>query len=220
MVAMQLRGGRANFNVRMGYTGESSIEYSGLTPARFQTGTMPNSNGSAFNFERAIADGNFRLFSAPDGTRVLRFALDENAISSQVNEVPTDTDVDLFVYSCLRFTCSPLRSSESVGSNEDVILVNPAPRSGENGDFYMVIPYLANATGVDSLDYSLSFWIANDPIDSTTRITAPTRAIEGRFNNVRISTRNLEPGVPHVGAVTFYDEQGTAQATTVVEVIH
>jgi hypothetical protein len=60
-------------------------------------------------------------------------------------------------------------------------------------------------------------WVAVGA-QSSTRISGSRRAIDGRFNNIRITTRGLAPGTPYMGGVTFFNEEGEAQGTTVLEV--
>jgi hypothetical protein len=43
------------------------------------------------------------------------------------------------------------------------------------------------------------------------------RAIQGRFNYTTIMTRGLPTGTTYMGAVTYYNEEGEAQGTTVLE---
>ena len=45
------------------------------------------------------------------------------------------------------------------------------------------------------------------------------RAVDGRLNNVNITTRGMESGLPYLGTVTFFDGEGVNQGTTLVEAI-
>lgn len=211
-VSLTLNRGRASFPVQMLYSGATSIDYTGLTPGGVVRGTAVNANGGAFDFATIVRQRSFHLFAVPEGTKVARFSLRDALVNVE------GADVDLHVWNCIAFSCLPVESSTNAGSNEDIILVNPDPRNGVGGNVYLLAIHAFNAGDAATVNYTVPVWIA-DGVESTTSIATSTRAINGRFNHVRVTTRGLETGVLHMGAVTFYDENGEAQGTTVIEAV-
>ena len=67
-----------------------------------------------------------------------------------------------------------------------------------------------------STDYTMVGWIA-DQAESTTRVMSSRRAIKGRFNYTTIMTRGLPTGTTYMGAVTYFNGEGEAEGTTVLE---
>jgi hypothetical protein len=59
-------------------------------------------------------------------------------------------------------------------------------------------------------------WVA-DKAESATRIMTSRNAIKGRFNYTTISSRGLAPGMIYMGAVTYYNADGKAEGTAVLE---
>ncbi|MEI8648807.1 hypothetical protein P4S73_14440 [Paraglaciecola sp. Hal342] len=64
-------------------------------------------------------------------------------------------------------------------------MTNPAP-----ADFYIAWVHGWSLAGAETTDYTMLGWIA-DQAESTTRVSGSSRAIDGRFNNIRITTRGL-----------------------------
>jgi hypothetical protein len=138
-------------------------------------------------------------------------------VDGLVGDGAGNVDLDLYVYRCDQWSCTQVGQSLNAASNEDVILVNPEPRANVDvGDVYLIWVHGYNLAGAQSLEYTMPVWIA-DSKESTSRVISSTRAIEGRFNNVTIMTRGLTEGT-FMGGITFYDDQGVAQGTTVVEI--
>ncbi|MBT1065006.1 S8 family serine peptidase [Bowmanella sp. Y26] len=209
-LSLQLNRGRASFPVQMLYSGSTSLDYAGLVAPFGSSRTVSQDEDREFAFNE-VGLG-FHGFLIPEGTKVVRFSLRDSLVSAQ------DTDLDMYVYRCIARSCSPVGSSALGGSNEDVILTNPEPAANAPaGDYYIVFVHGWDLAGNQSVDYTMPVWVA-DQQESTTSIRSTPRAIEGRFNNVTITTRGLEPGFLYMGAVTFFDDEGVAQGTTVLEV--
>lgn len=209
-VSLDLNRGRASFPVRMQYTGSTSLDFAGLTAPFGSTRTVSQDADRDFAFNE---DGlGFHGFLIPEGTKVARFSLRDSLIST------SGTDLDLYVYRCIEYSCDQVGRSLRVSANEDVILTDPpAANDASAGSFYVVFVHGYNLNGEESVDYTMPVWIV-DQAESTTRIRSTPRAIKGRYNNVMISTRNLDADYLYMGGITFYNESGEAQGTTVLEV--
>lgn len=208
--SITLRRGRASFPVKMLYTGSTRLDYTGLTPAFGSTGTVSQDADRSFTFNEPGLG--FHGFLVPAGTKVARFSLRDSLVSE------AGSDLDLYVYRCEGFSCSRVATSLNGGSNEDVILTNPEPAANSAaGDFYVVFVHGWDTAGHESVNYTMPVWIV-DQVESSTRIRSTPRAIDGRYNNVSIMTRNLTRGLLYMGAITFYDDENQAQGTTVLEV--
>ena len=209
-ISGQLWRGRYRFPIEMHYTGNTSIDYAGLVAPSKALGHVQRDDDGQFTIED-IGLG-IHHFEIPAGSKVARFSLRDESI------ITDGSDLDLYVYQCKKGDCNKLvGKSLNINSNEDVILLNPevANNQGE-GDYYVVYVY-GHSTGVTAgTDYSMSVWVANK-VETTTSVLSSRRAVEGRNNNVSISTRGLEFDIPYMGAVTFYNDLGEAEGTTVLE---
>ena len=203
-ISLDLNRGRASFPVQMLYSGRTSIDYTGLVAPFGASGTVSQDPDQTFGFNEAGLGTHF--FVIPEGTKVARFSLIDALVAQE------GADLDLYIYSCVGGLCSQEAVSFNSGSNEDIILTNPAP-----ADFYIAWVHGWSLAGAETTDYTMLGWIA-DQAESTTRVSGSSRAIDGRFNNIRITTRGLDPNL-YMGAVTFYNEDGTPQGTTVLEVV-
>lgn len=209
-LSLKLNRGRVSFPVQMLYTGPASIDYTGLTPAFGSSGSVAQDANSSFSFNEPGLG--FHGFLVPEGTKVARFSLRDSLVS-----VP-GTDLDMYVYRCIGGSCSFIDQSAAEGSNEDVIITNPEPaNNGAAGDFYLVFVHGYDLNGAVSADYTMPVWIA-DQAESSTSINMTPRAIAGRFNSVRVTTKGLNPNALYMGAITFYNDEGIAEGTTVLEV--
>lgn len=206
-----LNRGRITFPVKMLYSGATSTDFAGLVAPFGSTRTATQDPDKEFSFnEDGLAT---HLFHLPEGTKVARFSL----IDSLVGDGSGTADLDIYVYRCDLWSCSRVGQSLNGGSNEDVVLVNPEPRNNVDiGDVYLVWVHGYELGDVDTLEYTMPVWIA-DKSESSTRVFSSRRAIQGRFNNVTIMTRGLTEGT-FMGGITFYDDKGNAQGTTVIEV--
>ncbi|GGO63298.1 S8 family serine peptidase [Bowmanella pacifica] len=208
--SLQLNRGRASFPVQMLYSGATSLDYAGLVAPFGSSRTALQDPDQSYSFNE---DGlGFHGFLIPEGTKVARFSLRDSLVSAQ------GTNLDMYIYRCIGWSCSFVSSSTYGGSNEDVILTNPEPAAnGDVGDLYIAFVHAKDLAGNASVDYTMPVWVANQA-ESTTNVRSTPRAIEGRYNNVSITTRGLAPGYLYMGAITFFDDEGIAQGTTVLEV--
>jgi subtilisin family serine protease len=220
-ISTTLSRNRTSFPVEMGYSGTTSLDYAGLTaPFTFGSRTVgqdPDQSFTPFEPEQGIYGIN--MFA---GTKVARFSL------SELSTFAEGTDLDLFVYFRPNGAADEfVASSERGGSDEDVVIVNP--RTAEEG-FYIVFingwfvpapePVEGEEPEVGTVDTFPWNWAANGP-ENGTRVVGSSRAIEGRFNNIRVMTGGLEENfgnLPYMGGVTFYDDEGNEQGTTILEI--
>jgi hypothetical protein len=212
IVSKVAKRGRVSFPVKMLYSGRTSIDYVGMHAPSGITGNVEQDEDASFSFNEDGLGTHF--FHIPEGTKVARFSLRDALVTAE------GSDLDLFVYRCEEWSCSRVGQSLNAASNEDVILTDPTPAA----DISVGTVYLIWVHGFDigddqaNTDYVMPTWIVDTP-ERTTRVRSSRRAIEGRFNNVTVSTRGLEAGVVHMGAVSFYDAAGNMQGTTVLEIV-
>ncbi len=198
-LSLDLKRGRASFPVQMLYSGSTSIDYAGFVPATKSSKMVEDQANSYFFFE------------IPEGTQVARFKL------TNADVVVEGADLDMTVFACTPDACNNVGSSGNVDSNEEVLLINPEPLADSaNGYFYAVGLFGYDLAGESGTEATLSYWIANQP-HLNTRVSASRRAIEGRYNHVRISTRGLDSAETYMGGVTFYNAEGEAQGTAVIQ---
>jgi hypothetical protein len=186
-LSLELNRGRATVFVETLYSGPISVEYAGLDPGTAIFGTTTNPTGGAFDFSSSAGRGEFTLFAVPEGTTVLRVALADSLVDV------AGSDLDLHLWNCIGFSCGPVATSINPGSNENIILTNPEPRSGDGGDVYLLIAHATDTAGADTVNYTAPTWVVNGA-QSTTRVTTSRRAVANRFQNVSIRTRGLEDG--------------------------
>lgn len=207
--SLELTRGRGSFFYQTLYTGDTSISYQGLTPASGYLGQSVDYG--AFDFVTGLDTAWF--LEVPEDTSVFRFVLADGLV-----ETDLEVDIDLLVYRCEGYSCTFVTSSENLASNEEILLTNPEPAGDSSvGDLYLVFPYAYDLLGLGVVDYTMLGWIV-DEAESTTRIVGSTRAIAGRYNNVRVTTRGLNENIIYMGSVTYYDDEGVEQGTTVLEV--
>lgn len=219
-ISTTLRRGRTSFPVEMLYSGPTSLDYDGLA-APFTTATQvytvtqdPDQEFSLFEAGTAIYG-----FNLPE-SKVLRFSLREQATFAE------GTDLDLYLhYRAPGEADVQVGVSGRGGSDEDIIIKDapaglyiisihgwfvpgPEPVEGEE-------PVLGT---VQTIPFN---WAASFGPENGTRIIGSSRAIEGRFNNIRVMTPGLEANpldLPYMGGVSFYDDEGNFQGTTVLEI--
>ncbi|REL25603.1 serine protease [Thalassotalea euphylliae] len=200
--------GRGSFLVNMLYSGDTSIDYVGLTPSESFSNTADADEPFTFG---SVFDKGYYL-SVPEGTKALRVRLTEEMVS-----VP-GSDIDLWLIICRNGACAVAATSQNFGNDEQIIVMNPEARNNPAElDTYILYMRPFDTAGEASVDYTVNSWVLNQA-ESSTRIRASTRAVDGRFNRVSITGRNLVEGNLHMGAVTFYNASGDAQATTLIEV--
>ncbi|WP_414830397.1 S8 family serine peptidase [Alteromonas sp. H39] len=208
-LSLQLQRGRAPIFVQTFYTGEFSVDYQGLTPASAVSRTAISQPG-AFDFNSNLATSiQFRI---GEDTSLLRFVLTDDLVDV------AGANIDLYLYRCVAFSCSPVTSSTGPGSNEDISVVNPIPNNpSDPGALYILFAQGVDTVGEPSVDYTSLYWFV-DQKESTTRVTASPRAVENRYQNVYLMTRGLDPNQLYMGTMTFFDNTGESQGTTILEV--
>lgn len=209
IISAQLQRGRYSFPVKTNYSGAISIDYAGLVAPFGSSGTVIQDLDGTFDFNE-LGLG-FHGFLVPEGTKVARFSLRGGLVDA------ADANLDIYFYHCVEWSCSAVESAVSEDSDEDIILTNPAPaNNGDVGNLYIAFVHGKDLKGAAETNYTMLGWVA-DQAESTTRITSSRRAIEGRYNYTTISTSRLDAGVIYMGAITYYNADGEAEGTTVLE---
>lgn len=202
-ISLTLSRGRATFPVEMLYSGSTSLDYAGLVaPFAIAPRTVSQDGDGNFTFLEAGTTPYALTFPA---SKVLRFSLRDELVS-----VP-GADVDLYIHYLTPDGWVQIGSSTNGGSNEDIILVD------QPAGTYAVSTLGWDLQGAPSAQYQVLHWAATAP-ESTTSVSGSTRAIESRFNSIRVTTRGLNPEFLYMGGVSFYDDKGEKQGTTVLEV--
>jgi hypothetical protein len=209
LISGDLTRGRFRYPVQMLYSGQTSIDYAGLVAPFDTSGTVEADPAQTFEF---LGTGtNYHLFEVPAGTQVARFSLADGLINVE------GSDLDLYLYRCISWSCTEVDASLNAGSNETVVQVNPEPAGDITvGNVYLTMIHGYSTGDAPSADYTMLGWLA-DSAQSSTRVMSSRRAIQGRFNYTTIMTRGLPTGTTYMGAVTYYNEEGEAQGTTVLE---
>ncbi len=211
LISGELNRGRFRFPVKMLYSGRTSIEHAGLVAPFGTAGSVEQDPDADFSFNEDGLGTHF--FNIPEGTKVARFSLSD----ALVGDGSGAADLDMYVYRCDKWSCSRVASSLNAASNEDVVLTNPEGRSDiDVGDIYLVWIHGYNTADVSPLNYTMVGWIA-DQAERSTRVISSRRAINGRFNYTSILTRGLPTGTTYMGAVTYFNAEGEAEGTTVLE---
>ncbi len=209
LISGSLNRGRLRFPVRMLYSGSTSIQHAGLVPPFGTSGIVESDPGQSFEF--LGAGTTYHLFHIPEGTQVARFSLADALVEE------ADSDLDLYLYRCIAWSCSQVSNSLNAGSNEDVVLTNPEPAANISvGNVYLTMIHGYSTGSADSTAYTMVGWIA-DQAESTTRVISSRRAIKNRFNYTTIMTRGLPTGITYMGAITYYNDEGVSEGTTVLE---
>jgi hypothetical protein len=209
LISGDLNRGRFRYPVQMLYSGQTSIDFAGLVAPFGAAGTVEADPSQSFEF---LGTGtNYHLFEVPAGTQVARFSLADALINVE------GSDLDLYLYRCIGGICTQVDASLNAGSNETIVQVNPEPAGDISvGNVYLAMIHGYSTGDAPSADYTMLVWLA-DSAQSSTRVMSSRRAIQGRFNYTTIMTRGLPTGTTYMGAVTYYNEEGEAQGTTVLE---
>ncbi len=209
LISGDLNRGRFRFPVKMLYSGRTSISHAGLVAPFGIAGTVEADPAQEFEF--LGAGTTYHGFHIPEGTQVARFSLADALVTEE------GSDLDLYVYRCIGGSCTQVANSLNGGSNENVILTNPEPAADSSvGDLYITMIHGYSTGAATATDYTMIGWIA-DQAESTTRVISSRRAITGRFNYTTIMTRGLPTGTTYMGAVTYFNADGEAEGTTVLE---
>jgi len=209
VISGDLNRGRIRFPVKMLYSGTTSISYAGLVAPFGVAGNVEADPAQEFEF--LGAGTNYHMFHVPEGTQVARFSLADTLVAEE------GSDLDLYVYRCIAWDCVQVANSLNGGSNENVVLTNPEPAENSAvGDVYVTMIHGYSTGDAPATDYTMVGWIA-DQAESSTRVISSRRAIAGRFNYTTIMTRGLPTGTTYMGAVTYFNAEGEAEGTTVLE---
>lgn len=207
-ISKELKRGRASFPVEMQYNGSTSMDYAGLAPLILAPDTISQDPASSFEF--LGAGTSYTAWTVPEGTTLARFSLRDQFVYDD------GADIDLYVYRCVAYSCAQVGSSLNVASNEDVILLNPEPAANADaGDFYIAMTHGYTVPSGEA-EFDQLVWIVNGK-QNNVRMTSSRRAVDGRFNNVNILTRGLMEDTVYMGTVSFFDDEGNEQGTTVLE---
>ncbi|WP_371194009.1 S8 family serine peptidase [Glaciecola sp. SC05] len=209
-LSLQLNRGRAVFFVETLYSGSMTTEYQGLS-LPFGINRTSFSNPGDFDFNINVPVGSRTTFEVPAGSTLLRISTRDALVS-----VP-GTNLDIELWACRAAGCSPLQNAKGPDANEDLIIVNPQNSENTDINFYLLMVQGVDLLGNASVDYQALLWIV-DGQENTTRVSASTRAVEGRLQNISLRTRGLDPNGLYMGTVTFTDGNGVVQGTTALEV--
>lgn len=209
-ISGEMKRGRFRFPVKMMYSGNTSIDYTGLVAPFGAAGNVSQDPDSDYSFNEAGLG--FHGFVVPEGSKVARFSLRDALVNAE------GADLDMYVYRCVSWSCGLVGQSFNGGSNEDVILTDPEPADNSAaGDLYIIFVHGWD-TVEESTDYTMIGWIA-DQADSSTRVISSRRAINGRYNWTTILTRGLPSGI-YMGGVSYYNDEGEKEGTTVLELVN
>lgn len=208
---VKAKAGRVAFDVQMNFSGVTSAEVSGVSAPFGSSGVVSQDADGAFTFNEAGLG--FHAFLVPAGTSVARFSLYDG-----LSDV-AGADLDLHVYRCIAYSCTSVGTSLNTGGNEVVTVLNPQPAANDAaGDFYLAFVHGYDLKGQAKANYTMPVWVV-DAQETTTKLSASTRAIAGRPNIVAVMTNNLTASAfPYLGVVSFKDANGVKQASTLVEV--
>lgn len=201
-ISTKLSRGRTSFPVQMLYTGTTSLDYAGLVAPFGSSRTVSQDVDQTFAFNEPGLG--VHVFGLPD-SKVVRFSLTDNLVSVE------GADLDLFVWYLSDGGWVQLDQSATNSSNENVILTDIQAGT------YAVFVHGWGLAGQETADYTLLGWVA-DQAESTTTVRGSSRAVDGRFNTIRVTTKDLDPNSLYMGGVTFYNAEGQSQGTTVLEI--
>lgn len=209
VISGDLNRGRFRFPVKMLYSGSTSIEHAGLVAPFGVAGNVEADPGQDFSF--LGAGTTYHGFHIEEGTKLARFSLADAYVAED------GSDLDLYVYRCVDWSCAQVGTSLNAGSNENVVLTNPeAAADSSTGNMYITMIHGYSTGAAPATDYTMIGWIA-DQAESSTRVISGRRAINGRFNYTTILTRGLPTGTTYMGAVTYFNDEGEAEGTTILE---
>lgn len=205
--------GRLSFTADYMYNGATSGKLFGLSQAFGSSRTVSQDADGVFAFNEPGMG--FHTFTVPAGSQLARFTL-RNGLTN----LATKPNIDLYVYRCVKWSCSFVASSLNAEANEDILLPNPAPANdAASGDVYVVWTHGRDLKGAASANYTLAYWVVNAANPATSSLVAGSRAVMGRPNVLTVTTKNLVKGsLPYMGAVGLSDNTGQQKTTTVLEV--
>lgn len=206
--------GKLTFLADAFYNGSTSGKLYGLQSAVGSNKIVKQDADKTFSFNETGMGLTSLL--VPEGTKVLRLSL-RNSLTSNPALKP---NIDLYVYRCIKLSCSPVTVAQNAEADEDIVLTNPlAANNGANGDYYIVWAHGRDLKGATQLNYTLAYWVVTAPNATNSALVYSTRAIAGRPNLVTVSTKNLTPSsLPYMGMVELFDNMNRKQTSTLLEV--
>lgn len=206
--------GKVTFLADAFYTGTTSGKLFGLQSAVGSNKVVKQDADKTFSFNEAGMG--LTTVLVPDGTKVLRFSL-RNSLTSNA---ALKANIDLYVYRCIKSSCSAVAVAQNAEADEDIVLTNPASaNNAANGDYYIVWAHGRDLKGATQLNYTLAYWVVTAPNTANSALVYSTRAIAGRPNLVTLSTKNLTASsLPYMGMVELFDNANRKQTSTVLEV--
>lgn len=183
-----------SYDVTFGYTGSFSATPRGLVPATLTAGTVlddPTDSTCSLSSPNAQKHD----VTVPAGTTYARFALFDA-------DVKPGSDIDMCVFN----GATPVGSSGSGTSAEEVNLVDPAPAT------YTVV---VQGWGVDvSSPYKLHTWLLGSTSAGNMTVTAPPAATTGATGTISLGFAGLTSG-KWLGSVAYAGSDGLPNPTLV-----
>ncbi|MFD2165975.1 S8 family serine peptidase [Thalassotalea euphylliae] len=198
---------RMTLPVEFNYNGSFFAEAVGMTAGIKQPNVVSQDPDSSFSFNEPGLGLHF--FESFEGTRALRFSL-------RTDELPNPSaDIDLFVYGCdAEDGCSLVGQSTNGSSDEDVMLMNPAPLNGS--DFYLAFVHGWSLAGDETMAYNLNIHAVNGNEGNMLVRTRPI-ARAGFNSNIYLYFKDLLEGETYLGGVVLTDDSGEEIGFTLVE---
>jgi subtilisin family serine protease len=191
-----LARGSAAFPVMMKYTGTTTLEYGGLVPVSQGAIITPEGQWRGFNLTPFSPDFNSSYFEA---------SID--ATGASLGQTAT----------IAIGTCSPGCTYDFVTLSGTQSLQVVLPHDKINTTRYQIFARGDVLEGQEAMQVNFGNAFIGEASNDT-RIRASRRAREGRANMVRVRASNLRPETSYVGTVTFKDDEGIEQGTTLIKV--
>jgi subtilisin family serine protease len=190
--------GSVSIPVSFGYTGAYAASPHGLVPAVLTVDNVLQDAGQIFDPADVTAGGaNAHMFDLSAGAVVFKIAMPPEATEP-------DADLDIFVYDPDGI---PVAASTSGGTDEEVVIENPAP------GIWTVYVHGWSAPGGDS-DYTMYTWAVPATTGGTLVVdSSPPSAVSGTTGTVEASWSGATLGEWHLGAVSHSDGSGVIDLT-------
>ncbi|MCP4987031.1 MAG: S8 family serine peptidase [Colwellia sp.] len=191
-----LARGSAAFPVMMQFSGRTTLEYGGLVPSVKRN--ITTTEGSYWGFNTLVPAPNTK-------TAYFEFAID--SAGAALGQAAT----------IVIGTCNPGCNYQFLSLTGTQQLQVQLPHDPANTSHYAI--YARGDVMQDQANLQVNFGTAFiGEASNDTRIRASSRARKGRANMVRVRTKNLQAETTYVGTVTFKDDEGTEQGTTLIKV--
>lgn len=215
-VAVKLKNGKTSFKVKSRYNGGVNVQLSGLNKAVLLDDVVGQDADKTFSFPGDIQEGGgaSAYFLTIPASGLIRATLDPAA-----NEAITDdVDIDLFLYSCVAWSCSRIGASATDGSAEEITVVDTPDRlDAANGTLYLLIAHGYDLGGAEEISYELDLWATVKNLSSTSAIT-PNRIRKGKNFTVTLGHKGAQSGDSLLGTIDFIDDDGVNNGRTIIEV--